>query len=112
MTRYPRSRGAAVLKGCGRVAPGPGGPAWRSVPPTGGALVAFFGVDVPLAKQRPSVDSRLGSRSLASRGLVEQVAGHPGQVRAHRLDRPVGVPGPQCGHQFRVVGLVGALAFP
>jgi len=47
----------------------------------------------------------------ASRGLVEQVGGHPGQVRAHRLDRAVGVPGPQRGHQFRVVGLVGALAF-
>ena len=52
MTRYPRSRGAAVLKGCGRVAPGPGDLHGGRFLPRGG-LVAFFGIDVPLAEQRP-----------------------------------------------------------
>jgi len=53
MARYLRSRGAAVLKGCGLYGVSCTAASACTAVGTLGPLVAFFGVDVPLADQRP-----------------------------------------------------------
>ena len=47
---------------------------------------------------------------LALAGPAEEVLGHPREVGPHRLDRGVGVPRPERGHDLTVILLVGGPA--